>query len=91
MKTLTCTETTKPYTPDAQWVIEFLEYIESTGKHAPVATMRRVADSHAAMLEALIVAGNVIAGVITGDLKSIDRDSPTLAKVRAAISLAKGE
>lgn len=43
------------------------------------------------MLEALTDAGNVLAGLATGQLKSIQKDSPVLDKIRAAILKAKGE
>lgn len=43
------------------------------------------------LLEALENALNVLAGIATGDLKTIERDSPAIIKARAAISKAKGE
>lgn len=41
------------------------------------------------LLEALENAGNVLAGIATGDLKTIDKDSPALKKAREAIKKAK--
>lgn len=42
------------------------------------------------LLAALKNAGNVLAGLATGDLKEIRADSPALAQIRAAIAKAEG-
>lgn len=42
------------------------------------------------LLAALQSTLNVLAGIATGDLKTIERDSPAIAKARAAIAKAKG-
>lgn len=42
-----------PASPDAQWVLNFLESVEHTGRHAPVETMRRVVKSQAELRLAL--------------------------------------
>jgi hypothetical protein len=42
------------------------------------------------MLTALREARNVLAGIATGDLRTIKADSPVLAQVRAAIASAEG-
>ena len=41
------------------------------------------------LLAALENAANVLAGIATGDLKTIGKDSPALAQARAAIAKAK--
>lgn len=41
-----------------------------------------------ALVEALKNAGNVLAGLATGQLKSIDRNSPALKQIREALLLA---
>jgi len=43
------------------------------------------------LLEALENALNVLAGIATGDLEAVKRDSPAIAQARAAIKKAKGE
>jgi len=42
------------------------------------------------LLAALENALNVLAGIATGDLKTIGRDSPAIAQARAAIAKARG-
>lgn len=42
------------------------------------------------LLAALENAANVIAGIATGDLQTIGKDSPALAQARSAIAKAKG-
>lgn len=51
---------------------------------------RRNAELVPELLAALENAANVLAGIATGDLKTIGKDSPALAQCRAAISKAKG-
>jgi hypothetical protein len=41
------------YTLPAQWVINYLSAIEVGGKHAPVETMRQVAESQLELISAL--------------------------------------
>lgn len=43
------------------------------------------------LLAALENAANVLAGLATGDLKTIQRDSPALLQARKAIAKAKGQ
>ena len=43
------------------------------------------------LLAALENARNVLAAIATGDLATIERDSPALAQCRAAIAKAKGD
>lgn len=43
------------------------------------------------LLAALENAANVLAGIATGDLKTIGKDSPALGQARAAIAKARGE
>ena len=42
------------------------------------------------LLAALENAANVLAGIATGDLKTIGKDSPALLQARAAIAKARG-
>ena len=42
------------------------------------------------LLAALENAANVLAGIATGDLKTIGKDSPALVQARSAIAKAKG-
>lgn len=44
---------TTPHTNAAIWVLDYLRAIETTGQHAPTATMQRVADSQRDLLAAL--------------------------------------
>ncbi len=50
---------------------------------------KRCEAEHAEMVAALKNAANVFAGLATGQLKKIDRDSPALAQIRAAIAKAE--
>ena len=43
------------------------------------------------LLKALENALNVMAGIVTGELKTLDKNSPAITKARAAIKKAKGE
>lgn len=57
---------------------------------ANAAFIVRACNNHYELLEALENAANVLAGIATGDLKTIDRDSPALLKARTAIAKAEG-
>lgn len=69
-------------------------YIED--QHGTIAKVMRPEDNAAIiaaapeLLEALENALNVLAGIATGDLKTINRDSPVIIKARAAIAKARG-
>lgn len=70
--------------------------IEATAPHVPgpyVYDEEATAKLFAAapdLLKALENARNVLAAIATGDLATIERDSPALAQARAAIEKAKG-
>lgn len=56
----------------------------------PDSNMRLIAAAPE-LLAALENAANVLAGIATGDLKTIGKDSPALVQARAAIAKARGE
>ncbi len=77
---------------------DFIIYSESTPASGDIALVRNFDEANARLisaapelLDALQNACNVLAGVATGDLKTITPDSPALAQCRAAITKAKGE
>ncbi len=84
------------YTPTAG-NHDFLIYSESEPTSRDIAIVRDFDEANARLisaapelLNALQNACNVLAGIATGDLKTITADSPALAQCRAALAKAKG-
>lgn len=70
------------------WEIERLLNIHGFDYFQPVKSPAEAAAPE--LLEALQNAVNVMAGIVTGDLKTLQADSPAIAKARAAVAKATG-
>lgn len=73
--------------PDGTLIFSMGALVNSTG-HANIEANARLVACAPEMLEALQNAGNVLAALATGQLKTIERNSPALMQIRAAIAKA---
>lgn len=93
------THTPGPWRVDSRFDAVFiirdnkLQHVADFGKcdlPETFSNMRLIA-SAPELLAALENAANVLAGIATGDLKTIGKDSPALVQARSAIAKARGE